>query len=104
MPKERLKELPQTPSSIDHVGRNDDDTMVLERPIGRKAEKANRKRKDGEKDFGEYLAKKLHIFMNHLNKKKRLFISKRKGFEWMSKDLILNRKGFVLKLLKMMKE
>ena len=34
--------------------------MEFERPIGRKAKKANWKRKDGDKDFGEYLAKKLH--------------------------------------------
>ena len=40
MPKERSKWLPQTPCSIDQVGSNDDDIMVLERPIGRKAEKA----------------------------------------------------------------
>ena len=32
--KERSKGLPQTPSSIDQVGSNDNDTMVLERPIG----------------------------------------------------------------------
>ncbi|KAL4626858.1 hypothetical protein ACB092_05G127000 [Castanea dentata] len=38
--KERSKGLPQTPSSIDQVGSNDDNTMMLERPIGRKAEKA----------------------------------------------------------------
>ena len=34
--------------------------MEFERPISRKAKKANRKRKDGDKDFGEYLKKKLH--------------------------------------------
>ena len=39
MPKERSKGLPQTPSSIDQVGSNDDDTMEVERPIGKKAEK-----------------------------------------------------------------
>ena len=59
MPKERSKRLPQTPSSIDQVDGNDDDTVVLERPIGRKAEKAKRKRTDGDKGFDDYLAKKL---------------------------------------------
>ena len=32
VPKERSKWLPQTLSSIDQIGSNDDDTMVLERP------------------------------------------------------------------------
>ena len=59
MPKERSKRLPQTPSSIDQVDGNDDDTVVLERPIGRKAEKAKRKRTDGDKGFDDYLVKKL---------------------------------------------
>ena len=59
MPKERSKGLPQTPSSIDQVDSNDDDTIVLERPIGKKAEKAKRKRKNGDKGFDDYLAKKL---------------------------------------------
>ena len=59
IPKESLKGLPQTPNSIDQVDSNDDDTMVLERPIGKKAEKAKRKRKNGDKGFDDYLAKKL---------------------------------------------
>ena len=59
MPKERSKGLPQTPSSIDQVCSNDDDTMEVERPIGRKAEKAKRKRTDGDKCFDDYLVKKL---------------------------------------------
>nr|POE56929.1 glutathione s-transferase t3 [Quercus suber] len=59
MPKERSKGFPQTPSSIDEGGSNDDDTVELERPIGRKAEKAKRKRTDGDKGFDDYLAKKL---------------------------------------------
>ncbi|KAL4642460.1 hypothetical protein ACB092_02G019700 [Castanea dentata] len=41
------------------IGSNDDDTMVLERPIGKKAEKAKRKRTDDDKGFEDYLAKKL---------------------------------------------
>ena len=57
--KERSKRLPQTLSSIDRIGSNDDDIMVPERPIGRKAEKAKRKRTDGDKGFEDYLAKKL---------------------------------------------
>ena len=59
MPKERSKGLPQIPSSIDRVGSNDDDTMEVERPSSRKAEKAKRKRTDGDKGFDDYLAKKL---------------------------------------------
>lgn len=35
-------------------------TTEFEKLINRKADKANRKRKDGDKDFGEYLAKTLH--------------------------------------------
>ncbi|KAK9996092.1 hypothetical protein SO802_020778 [Lithocarpus litseifolius] len=59
MPKEKSKGLSQTPSSIDQVDSNDDDIVVLERPIGRKAEKAKRKRTDDDKGFADYLAKKL---------------------------------------------
>ena len=59
MLKERSKGLPQTPSSIDQICSNDDDTMEVERPIGRKAEKAKRKRTDGDKCFDDYLVKKL---------------------------------------------
>ena len=59
IPKESLKGLPQTPSSIDQVDSNDDDTVVLERPIGRKVKKTKRKRIDGDKGFDDYLAKKL---------------------------------------------
>ena len=59
MLKERSKGLPQTQSSVNQVDSNDDDTVVLERPIGRKAEKAKRKRTDGDKGFDDYLAKKL---------------------------------------------
>nr|XP_023870492.1 glutathione S-transferase T3-like [Quercus suber] len=59
MPKERSKWLPQTPSSVDQVCSNDDDIMEVERPIGRKAEKAKRKRTDDDKGFGDYLVKKM---------------------------------------------
>ncbi|KAK7837976.1 glutathione S-transferase T3 [Quercus suber] len=59
VPKERSKRHLPTPSSIDQVDSNDDDTVVLERPIGRKAEKAKRKRADGDNGFDNYLAKKL---------------------------------------------
>ena len=51
--------LPQTPSSIDQVGSNDDDMMLLKRPIGRKAEKTEQKRTNGDKGFEDYLVKKL---------------------------------------------
>ena len=57
--KERSKGLPQTPSSIDQVGSNDNDTMVLERPIGWKVKKTKWKRTDGDKVFEDYLVKKL---------------------------------------------
>ena len=38
-----------------------DDTTNFERPINRKAKKANRKKKASEKDVGEYLAKKMKV-------------------------------------------
>ena len=55
--------LPPTPDSIP-IADGDDvsllgDTTTFERPIGRKAEKANWKKKDSEKDVGKYLAKKM---------------------------------------------
>ena len=56
---ESSKGLPQTPNWIDQVDSNDDDTVVLKRPIGKKVEKAKRKRKNGDKGFDDYLAKKL---------------------------------------------
>ena len=38
-----------------------DDTTNFERPINRKAKKANQKKKASEKDVGEYLAKKMKV-------------------------------------------
>ena len=73
MPKERSKWLPQTPSSIDQVGSNDDNIMVLERPIGRKAEKAKRKRIDGDKGFEDYLVKKLQYIQESPEQDKEVF-------------------------------
>ena len=63
MPREdSRKEMPQTPDSIDQGG-GVGDTMNFERLIGRKAEKANRKRKDDGKDVAtEYLKKKMKMF------------------------------------------
>ena len=59
--KDSRKELPQTPDSIDQ-GAGVDGIMDFERPIGRKAEKANRKRKDDGKDVAtEYLKMKMKI-------------------------------------------
>ncbi|KAF3943839.1 hypothetical protein CMV_029637 [Castanea mollissima] len=57
-------------ASRNQVASNDDDTMVLERPIGRKAEKTKQKRKDGNNEFREYLTKKLHYIQesNEQNK------------------------------------
>ena len=79
MPKERSKRLPQTPSSIDQVDGNDDDTVVLERPIGRKAEKAKRKRPDGDEGFDDYLPKKLqYIQASHEQDKEALRIKAEK--------------------------
>ena len=62
MPREdSRKEMPQTPNSIDQGG-GAGDTMDFKRPIGRKAKKANRKRKDDGKDIAmEYLKKKMKI-------------------------------------------
>ena len=62
MPREASrKEMPRTPDSIDQ-GSGVDGIMDFERPIGRKAEKANRKRKDDGKDVAtEYLKKKKKI-------------------------------------------
>ena len=49
--------------------------MVLERPIGRKAEKAKRKRIDDDKGFEDYLAKKLlYIQESHEQDKEALRI------------------------------
>ena len=51
--------MPQTPNLIDQ-GVGVDGIMDFERPIGRKVEKANRKRKDDGKDIAtEYLKKKI---------------------------------------------
>ena len=67
MLKKRSKGLHQTPSSIDQVGSNDDDTMVLERTNGRKAEMTKRKRTNGDKGFEDYFAQKnCNIFKNHM--------------------------------------
>ena len=55
------KEIPQTLDSIDRGG-GVGDTTDFKRPIGRKAEKANRKRKDDGKDVAtEYLKKKMKM-------------------------------------------
>ena len=64
MPKEKSRiVLPPTPDSIPIADGDDvsllDDTTTFERPIGRKAEKANQKKKVSEKDVAEYLAKKM---------------------------------------------
>ena len=62
MPREdSRKEMPQTPDSIDQGG-GVGDTMDFERPIDRKAKKANRKRKDDGKDVAtKYLKKKMKM-------------------------------------------
>ncbi|KAK4607536.1 hypothetical protein RGQ29_001399 [Quercus rubra] len=69
MPKEYSRVvLPLTQDSISIADGDDvslvDDTTNFERPIGRKAEKANRKKKASGKDVGEYLAKKIKVIEN----------------------------------------
>nr|POE64312.1 hypothetical protein CFP56_36955 [Quercus suber] len=64
MPKDYSRVvLPSTQDSISIANEDDvssvDDTTNFERPIGRKAEQANRKKKASGKDVGEYLAKKM---------------------------------------------
>ncbi|XP_050286618.1 glutathione S-transferase T3-like isoform X2 [Quercus robur] len=66
MPKEYSRVvLPPTQDAISISDGEDmclvDDTTNFERPIGRKVEKANRKRKASGKDVGEYLAKKMKV-------------------------------------------
>ena len=49
--------------------------MILEKPIGRNAKKAKRKRTYGDKGFGDYLAKKLqYIQVSHEQDKEVLRI------------------------------
>ncbi|XP_030925833.1 uncharacterized protein LOC115952740 [Quercus lobata] len=81
LPKEdSRKEMPQTPDSIDQGG-GVDGTMVFERPISRKAKKANRKRKDDGKDVAtEYLKKKKKILEEGCAAKKEKFISMGRSF------------------------
>ena len=47
--------------------------MVLERPIGRKAEKAKWKRIDGDKGFEDYLVKKLQYIQESHKQDKEVF-------------------------------
>ncbi|XP_075649666.1 glutathione S-transferase T3-like [Castanea sativa] len=66
MPKEYSRVvLPPTQDSISIADGDDvslvDDTTNFERPIGRKAKKANQKNKASGKDVGEYLAKKMKV-------------------------------------------
>ena len=71
MPREdSRKEMPKTPDSIDQGGAVDG-IMDFERPIGRKAEKANRKRKDDGKDVAtEYLKKKIKMLEESYSQEK----------------------------------
>ncbi|KAK9994693.1 hypothetical protein SO802_024396 [Lithocarpus litseifolius] len=66
MPKECSRVvLPPTQDSISIADGDDvsfvDGTTNFEKPIGRKAEKANQKKKASGKDVGEYLAKKMKV-------------------------------------------
>ncbi|KAL4615129.1 hypothetical protein ACB092_07G102500 [Castanea dentata] len=63
-PKEKSRTLLPLASDSTSIVEGDgvsllDDVSNFRRPIGRKAEKANRKNKAIEKDVGEYLAKKM---------------------------------------------
>ncbi|XP_050248607.1 uncharacterized protein LOC126695849 [Quercus robur] len=74
------KEMPQTPDLIDQ-GVGADGIMDFERPIGRKAEKANRKRKDDGKDIAtEYLKKKMKVLEEGCVAEKERFISMGRSF------------------------
>ena len=57
--------LPPTQDSISIADGDDvslvDDITNFKRPIGKKAQKANRKKKDSGKDVGEYMAKKMKV-------------------------------------------
>ena len=79
------KELPQTPDSIeqDQAGRDDvllDDTMDFHRPIGRKVEKPNRKRKDTDKEVTEYLKKKMKFLEESCAQEKEVLRIKTEKF------------------------
>ena len=69
MPKEYSRvALPLIQDSISIADGDDvslvDDTTNFERPIGRKAEKVNQKKKASGKDVGKYLAKKIKVIEN----------------------------------------
>ena len=57
--------LPPTQDSISIADGDDaslvDDITNFKRPIGKKAQKANRKKKASGKDVGEYMAKKMKV-------------------------------------------
>ena len=71
--------LPPTQDSISIADGDDmslvDDTTNFERPIGRKIEMVNRKKKASGKDVGEYLAKKMKVIEDlQLQEKESLHI------------------------------
>ncbi|XP_030941674.1 uncharacterized protein LOC115966610 [Quercus lobata] len=74
------KEMSQTPDLIDQGG-GVDGIMDFERPIGRKTEKANRKRKDDGKDITtEYLKNKMKVLEEGCVAEKEKFISMGRSF------------------------
>ena len=83
MPKKKSRiVLPPTPDSIPIAEGDDvsilDDTTTFERPIIRKAEKANRKKKASEKDVGKYLVKKMKCIKESQEQEKESFRIKAK--------------------------
>ena len=84
MPKENSKVvLPPTLDSISIADGDDvslvDDTTNFERPIGRKAEKANRNKKASGKDVGEYLVKNMKVIEDLQEQEKESSHQSRKG-------------------------
>ena len=66
------------------------DTSNLERPIGRKAEKANRKNKATRKDVGEYLTKKLKFIEGVTRMEEEKMFIKRENLRLRRKEVKKN--------------
>ena len=73
--KQRLY-IKHHPKTFFLFGSDDDYTMVLLRLIGRKAEKAIKREMTVRKILRKIWRRNCNIFRNHMNKKKRLFVSK----------------------------
>ena len=83
-------------------------TLDIQRPIGRKAEKPNRKRKDTDKEVTEYLKKKMKFLEETCAQEKESLRIKTEKFrleELRENERInIEKEGFVLKELKRMRE